>query len=109
MVSLGRLGAVLNSSSMIPAELFEEFRHAVNRVRISTWVAERALADRQGASYERLLAQQRVRAITTMCEQVAEYLSTQHPPDFDGLHALSEAMNKLLVALQLRAKSPHSQ
>src|SRR5512141_1332773 len=93
--SLQRLGSLLGSSDSIPRPLFQEFREAVNRVRITAWIAQRSLADRDGVPNESLIAQERVRAITSMCEQVAEFLSREDTERLDGLDLLAEALAKV--------------
>jgi hypothetical protein len=49
--SLQRLSSVLSSDS-IPRELMIDFRDAVNRVRVSAWIAPKSIADREGQPHE---------------------------------------------------------
>jgi hypothetical protein len=105
--SLQRLSSVLSSDS-IPRELMIDFRDAVNRVRVSAWIAQKSIADREGQPHEYLLAQEWTRVITRLCEKLAEYISCHQSKGLVGTDEMLAAISKLSVTIQIRnPTTPH--
>lgn len=100
--ALQRLGALLSTTGVDP-EVLLEFRESVNRVRVSAWAAQKAIVDREGMTFERLLAGERVRSIAKMCEQLSEYVGSHGAEDCPDFERILEEFTKLMVLINLRS------
>jgi hypothetical protein len=96
---LNRLEQLL-TAGMVDRRVLSEFRYAVDRARQTGWQVERWL-DGDKRALSTLIMQERIRAITRMCTQLASELEVPGG-NFGGLDSLQEAMQKLDTVLSKR-------
>ncbi len=82
--ALERMGSQLELET-VDDGIFTEFRDAVNRIRITGWMVEKARAQETGVTAERLLAQERIRCVTRMAKQLCDFLVGDDTKDLEGL------------------------
>jgi hypothetical protein len=97
---LNRLEQLL-SAGMVDRRVLSEFRYAVDRARQTGWQVQTWL-DGDGRALSALIAEERIRCISRMCNQLAAELEIPET-NFKGLEMLREAMQKLELALAKRA------
>jgi hypothetical protein len=93
---LNRLEQLL-SAGMVDRRVLSEFRYAVDRARHTGWHVEKWL-DGDSRELSALIAEERIRCITRMTNQLASELEIEGR-DVTGLDPLREAMRKLDAAL----------
>jgi hypothetical protein len=93
---LNRLEQLL-SAGMVDRRVLSEFRYAVDRARHTGWHVEKWL-DGDSRELSALIAEERIRCITRMTNQLASELEIEGR-DVAGLDPLREAMRKLDAAL----------
>jgi hypothetical protein len=96
---LNRLEQLL-SAGMVDRRVLSEFRYAVDRARQTGWQVQTWL-DGDGRAISTLIAEERVRCITRMCNQLAAELEIPET-NFAALEPLREAMQKLDLAMAKR-------
>jgi hypothetical protein len=104
-VALHRLGTLLSTEGIDPS-LLMMFRDSVSRVRIAAWAAQKSIADREGMSFERLLAAERVRSIASMCEELSEFVGCNEPSQCPVFDKLLQEMTKLTTMIRLKGAEP---
>jgi multidrug resistance efflux pump len=93
---LNRLEQLL-SAGMVDRRVLSEFRYAVDRARHTGWHVEKWL-DGDSRELSALIAEERIRCITRMTNQLASELEIEGR-DVTGLDPLRQAMRKLDAAL----------
>ena len=99
--ALHRLGTVLSTEGIDPG-LLTMFLDSVNRVRVSAWSAQKSLADREGVSFERLLACEQARSIASMCEKLSEFVGCHELAECPDFERLLQEITKLTVTINLK-------
>ena len=97
---LNRLEQLL-SAGMVDRRVLSEFRYAVDRARQTGWQVQTWL-DGDGRELSTLIAEERIRRITRMCNQLAAEMEIPEA-NFTGLDTMREAIQKLDLALAKRA------
>jgi len=93
----------LLSFGMVDRRVLGEFRQAIDRVRTTGWQVERWLdGDERGLSA--LLTEERIRVATKLANQLANEPLPE--AQFNGVHALRQAVHKLDQALNQSVTSP---
>jgi hypothetical protein len=86
--------------------ILTEFRDAVNRIRIAGWMLEKMKANEAGATPFELLAQERIRCITRMSQQLAAFLVETDSTRLEGFETLRDSVEELMAAVRVHlAKS----
>lgn len=98
--SLQQLESLLTSQS-VDEEILAEFRDAVNRIRITGWMLEKMRAKEGGATPNQLLAQERIRCITRMSEQLTEFLAEEDCDMLEGFETLRDTLVELMAAVRV--------
>lgn len=99
--SLQQLESLLTSES-VDEEILTEFRDAVNRIRITGWMVEKMRAKEGGATPNQLLAQERIRCITRMSEQLTEFLAEEEDCNIlEGFETLRDSLEELMAAVRV--------
>jgi hypothetical protein len=93
---LNRLEQLL-SAGMVDRRVLSEFRYAVDRARHTGWHVEKWL-DGDSRELSALIAEERIRCITRMTNQLASELEIEGR-NVTGLDPLRQAMRKLDAAL----------
>jgi hypothetical protein len=88
----------LLSAGLVDRRVLSEFRHAVDRVRITGWQVEQWLAGDE-RSLSVVLLEDRIRLATRMATQLASETAVADK-GIEGLPALKEAVTRLALALE---------
>ncbi len=90
------------TTGVVEQSVLDEFRETVNRVRNTGWIIQKALSEEQGVKPVEMLAQERIRCITTMATQLFANLEEIESNDLEGLETLQTAIEDLLTLVRVR-------
>lgn len=95
--ALELLNSILSTRSINPA-ILSEFREALNRVRNTGWMLETLNSERAGVSPDRLLAQERIRCVTHVSDQLVEFLGRDMDAPLEGFETMLQSVEGLAAA-----------
>lgn len=90
------------TTAVIDPSLLASFREAINRVRNTGWIVQKSLSTDAGVTATEMLAQERIRSITAMSDQLFEDLYQIDGESLEGFETLLESIEKLGTAVRLR-------
>lgn len=90
------------ATAIVEPTVLHEFRESINRVRNTGWIIQKSLSEEDGIAAAELLAQERIRCITTMSDQLFQDLRNVDTDLLEGFETLLESVEKLAAVIRLR-------
>jgi hypothetical protein len=88
------------TTGIVEETVLKGFRESVNRVRNTGWIIQKALLEEKGVN--EMLAQERIRCITEMSDQLFCNLEEIESDDLEGLESLQTSIEELLTVVRVR-------
>src|SRR6266567_758184 len=88
------------TTGIVEETVLKGFRESVNRVRNTGWIIQNALLEEKGVN--EMLAQERIRCITEMSDQLFCNLEEIESDDLEGLESLQTSIEELLTVVRVR-------
>ncbi len=88
------------TTGIVEETVLKGFRESVNRVRNTGWIIQKALLEEKGVN--EMLAQERIRCITEMSDQLFCNLEEIERDDLEGLESLQTSIEELLTVVRVR-------